>query len=381
MVGKTQFILLCFVSTISALQVHAQKNEGIGLFPYVKSNAFYDPGQYALSETSSAQDIGLGISIYKDLSNRVTLFGGYGISVIDGLQYGSEVTSNATYSQLDINIAYNLKERVRLKPSVFFGYGYNYISQLKEFNEKPYGMNINFGAGSELRITNGIGLGYTLTYGFSLADQIRHNFRHQFGLIIRPSNFSNHYSTPKQNNDRVVDNTMDTEEIARLQKEKARLASENDSLRRAWNTRSGNPIEERSLIADYNEELNQKIAYLEEDNQRLLEELRSKRFLTDSILLEDFNMFIVLDPTGAEVDLKKQEMKPGYYLALLGFSSEEVARDSMKTGQFKDITEKYIIKKNTDFAIVGFLSTELEVAMQQYNLIEKKKYLYRVYVF
>ena len=177
------------------------------------------------------------------------------------------------------------------------------------------------------------------------------------------------------------ENAVDSEELKNLELEKQRLLIENDSLRRAWNTRSAKPLEERSLIAEYNEELNELVRYLEEDNQRLLEELRSKRFLSDSILLEDFNMFIVLDSNANEVNLQTTEMKPGYYLALLGLKNEKEAQDSLKTGQFTTITEKYILKKKTDFAIVGFLSSELDAALQRFNLIEKKKYLYRIYVF
>jgi hypothetical protein len=342
-------------------------------FVNYKTHQFYDPGVYNIGEVNKATGSGVGISIYKDLNKRLSLSGGYGYALIDSLAYGNDFTSNAAYHQIEANLALTLFRTKRFNPNIFFGYAYNHISQLKEFKEPTFGMNINFGTGTEIKITNKIGLGYGLTYNFSLAENLRYNFRHQFGLVYHPSGKST----------TVVKEVEEKEDRTALEAELAALKSENKALKVILEPTEDQEGENtqpeiNSLIVSYNSELNAKIAQLELDNQRLLEELRTKRFVNDSLLITDFNGYTFINQKGQVIKMESSKLDKGYYLAYVGITTLEDVKKVYKNQNFSNLDTKYILNRYEGFLVVGYVSDNERDAMKIYRDLDENQYYYRV---
>lgn len=150
------------------------------------SYRLYDPGVYELSEYNDATDRGMGVGVTYYLARRVglSLEGDY--SVLNGLQYGSFTTQNASHFRLGANIDLLPIQSRRWNTALVIGYAYNHIAQLEEFGLQPQGVNINLGVGNTLRFTERMGLEYQVEYNFSLSNDLRYGFCQHVGVVWSP---------------------------------------------------------------------------------------------------------------------------------------------------------------------------------------------------
>jgi len=111
-----------------------------------------------------------------------------------------------------------------VNPYIYFGYQFNALPQLRSLDLKSNGWNANFGVGTEFKINPSLGIHYSLTYGFSFSDNIRHNFEHQFGVVVHPSKFYKRTIQPTLNyqKEKIITQTIDL----------GNLNLENDSLKK-----------------------------------------------------------------------------------------------------------------------------------------------------
>ncbi len=366
-------VIISLIATCSFQSV-AQKHDPARYSVYYKTHRFYDPGVYTLGSTNNAKAQGGGIEVLKDVSKRITLGLGYGFMQVDSLAYGNLATSQAAHHQIEGNVGLKLLQTKRVKPYVFFGYAYNHMSQLESFDVKPYGAYVNFGSRCEIKLTTNLAVAYGLTYNFSLSENMRYNFRHQYGLVFTPRLIKQSNS-----NDRRVEE--DYQEALAI--ENQLLKEQLDSVQHLVDIQSEleKSPEENSLLVAYNADLNQKIEQLEQDNQRLLDELRTKRFLSDSLLLTDFSGYTFINDKGDVISLNVSELKKGYYLSFVNASSLKKAQELMANEHFSSLESVYILNRFDTFLVVGYLTEKERVAKKYLEKIDENKYNYRIFHF
>ena len=379
--NKVKYLVLAITLLASVNQANAQQAKDISLFGYAKSHQFYNQGVYKITETSKATGYGFGVSINKPLNNHLSIFGGYGIALADSLQYGDNHTSNALFHQLDVNLSVNLLTGRKLRPYMYTGYAYNHIQQIDLFGMKNDAMNINAGAGMEYSISDAFGLGYQLTYAFSLKENIPFNFRHQFGVVYYPRSFVKRDRTKvtEETNSRHKE-TIDNTELTQLKVVNAALAHKNDSLRNILGSKV-EPVElleDKGLIVSYNDELLGKIKHLEEDNQLLLDELRSKRYASDSIYRFDYNGYTVIDTAGQVQNISSLDLESGYYLMAKNLNTIAEMRIFNRNKNFISLKKKVFLIRNNKYYVLGFVGNDREAALKVLSAITSQKYNYAI---
>ena len=93
--------------------------------------------------------------------------------------------------------------------------------------------------------------------------------------------------------------------------------------------------------------------HLEADNQRLLEEIRSKRFITDSIYATAYNRYTTIDSFGKTLTLKSKYLPSGYYLISEYFDMLHKAQASLASTRFAPLSVRYVL--------IGMLIFKLQV--------------------
>jgi hypothetical protein len=353
----------------------AQKESNPSIFIYAKWHNFYSAGVYELGNTNNATGNGLGISLNKEITKRFTLFGGYSFALADKLPYNKFYTGNAIFHQLDANLALKLRTIWKVKPYIFSGYTYNHIQQIDKFGFNNDGLSINLGTKAEIEITERIGLGYQLTYGFSLSQNIPFNFKHQLGIVYHPSIGS------RREVNKSRESIVDSEEYEKIRLKNDLLSSQVDSMQSVVAQQINNqkePEEDKSLIANYNIQLQEQVKHLEADNQRLLEEIRSKRFITDSIYAASYNGYTVIDTSGKVLTLQSEDLPSGYYLISKDFDELPDVKASLASSHFAPLPIRYILHKKANFKALGFISTSKEEALFYYTSLADQKYLVAV---
>ena len=353
----------------------------MSIFGYVKSHKFYNQGVYNLKETSNATGYGLGVSVNKPLNSRLSVFGGYSIALADSLKYGENYTSNAVFHQIDANLSLNIVTNKKIRPYVYTGYAYNHIQQIDLFGMTNSGMNMNAGAGMEYTLSDAFGIGYQLTYAFSLKESIPFNFRHQFGLVYYPSLFV------KKERTRVAKTTnmypvtsLETFDSKHFEAQINKLKQQNDSLRIELQSKVdfSEPQEDKGLIVSYNDELIDKIQNLEKDNQLLLDELRSKRFASDSIYRANYNGYSVIDSSGQVLNVDVKDFPSGYYIIAKDLNNMVDLRRFASNATFSPIETKFLLNRNSKFYVLGFLGSDRDSVMELLSRVTEEKYRYSI---
>ncbi|MFT4876192.1 MAG: hypothetical protein ACI9AU_001028 [Bacteroidia bacterium] len=372
---KNRRLLYLIGTLVFATFSFAQKESNPSIFIYAKWHNFYSAGVYELGNTNNATGNGLGISLNKEITKRFSLFGGYSFALADSLPYNNFYTGNAIFHQLDVNLALKLGTIWKVKPYIFSGYTYNHIQQIDKFGFNNDGLSINLGTKAEIEIADRIGLGYQMTYGFSLSQNIPFNFKHQLGIVYHPSIGSRR----GVNKSREI--IVDSEEYENIRLKNDLLSSQVDSMQSVVAQQINNqkePEEDKSIIANYNIQLQEQVKYLEEDNQRLLEEIRSKRFITDSLYTAIYNGYTVIDISGKVIALQGEDLPSGYYLMSNDFDQLPDAKASLASSHFAPLPIRYILNSKANFKVLGFISTSKEEALFYYTSLEDLKYLVAV---
>jgi len=343
--------LLCICLCSIVISAPAQQQIGDGsIFIYGKTHSFYDPGVYELGMTNSAKANGLGISFHKPIAKRLSIFGGYDFALADGLPYPLGKTTKANYHQLDANISLDFLRIWRVQSYIFTGYAWNSIPDLALLDKKKSGVNINIGSGVKLKLTEAISLGYQVNYRFSISENIPFNFRHQFGVHLIPKQFK---FCDKSNSKVKLEDDLFAYRLDSLNSVHDSLLSE---LTLANNAKV-EYIQTQDLKA-----LEEYVRLLEKDNQRLLEEVRSKINFQDS----DFSTFSFIDSTGMVLSLTSSELTSGYYLYAPAISLLELAQHYKSVlGKFSDKT--YLLLKNGSFSILAYAGDVRTVADKVYQ--------------
>jgi hypothetical protein len=339
---------------ITSFSAVAQENQKKwSLFIYAKTHSFYDNGVYELRKTNDASANGLGVSIHKYINNRVALFGGYDFGLADRLSYPNGLTNRAVFHQLDANISVDLLQFWRVQPYIFTGYAWNRIPDLSLLDLEKGGMNVNLGSGAKLKLTEAISLGYQINYRFSISENIPFNFRHQFGVHISPSSFKVGQKSEKNSReDELLSFRMDS------------VLSANDSLANALITST--EVAANRVSLDEVKLLEQHIHFLEEDNQRLLSEIRSKRHFTDSVYRTDFKSYVFVDSLNQVYAINSESLKEGYYIftkSIDGFQNALVSKAKLK--RIKD--KVYVLKKGEKFSLLSWIGEDKEEANSIYQ--------------
>lgn len=368
--------LLYLIGTLAfATCSFAQKESNPSIFIYAKWHNFYSAGVYEVGNTNNATGNGLGISVDKDITKRFSLFGGYSFALADSLPYNNFYSSNAIFHQLDANLALKLGTIWKVKPYLFAGYTYNYIQQIDKFGFNNDGLSINLGTKAEIEITERIGLGYQMTYGFSLSQNIPFNFKHQIGIVYHPAiGRSRQVNRPRKS-------IKDSEEYDIIRLKNDLLASQVDSMQSVVAQQINNqkePEEDKSLIVNYNIQLQEQVKYLEADNQRLLEEIRSKRFITDSIYTAAYKGYTVIDTSGKVINLQSENLPKGYYLISKYFDELSQAKASLTSSLFTPLSIRHLLNRKANFQVLGFISTSRQEALDYFNSLADQKYLVAV---
>jgi hypothetical protein len=343
--------LLCIALCSVVISASAQKQKGDwSFFLYGKTHSFYNQGVYELGKTNDAKANGLGISFSKQFANRLSVFGGYDFALADGLPYPLGNTAKSNYHQLDANVALDAFRFWRIQPYVFTGYAWNSIPDLAQLDQNKSGMNINLGIGAKLKLTEAISLGYQVNYRFSISDNIPFNFRYQFGVHLTPKQF--HFCN-KSN----LKSQLEADLFAyRLDS----FNSVNDSLLNVIILANTAKVE--YMRTQQIEALEEHVNFLEEDNQRLLEEVQSKINFQDS----DFSTFSFIDSTGMILGLVSGELTSGYYLYVPAISNAALAL------QYKKVLDKstdntYILLKDGSFGILAYAGEIRTIADEVYQ--------------
>ena len=109
-----------------------------------------------------------------------------------------------------------------------------------------------------------------------------------------------------------------------------------------------------------------RIHFLEEDNQRLLSEIRSKRHFTDSVYRTDFKSYVFVDSLNQVYAINSESLKEGYYIftkSIDGFQNALVSKAKLK--RIKD--KVYVLKKGEKFSLLSWIGEDKEEANSIYQ--------------
>ncbi len=360
------YVFICLLFNTNLL---AQNIEKFSFSPYAKTHKFYDVGTYKIGNSSTAKTKGIGVNVNFDLAKRLKLIGGYSFSMVDSLKYGDNVTSNAELHQVELNAAVNLPSVSVVNPYIYFGYQFNALPQLRSLDLKSNGWNANFGVGTEFKINPSLGIHYSLTYGFSFSDNIRHNFEHQFGVVVHPSKFYKRTIQPTLNyqKEKIITQTIDLGNLNLENDSLKKLLTKLDNLAllKASNKVLVSRVEklqtsltlEKQLKSNALEKLktcNTSIDSLKKENKALTQ-------LKDSIEKTEFlNSNYLVNIEG--VKLTNQNLIKGYYLIFDELLELSEVDSVLKNEYYINFENKFIKKIGDFYQVLGFLSVSEETA-------------------
>lgn len=319
----------------------------------IKNHNFYDSGVYNLGNTNAATAYGFGIQAQRKITKRIGLSFGYGLSLADSLKESEGYTRNAVYHQFEGNLTLQPQNRKRIKPYLFTGYAINAIPQLKELGESAAGLNINVGGGLEVKLKEYIGIAYQMTYGFSLARSIPYNFRHQLGVVLYPSKFIG--CSPKAQQAGLNEQYVDY-----AQRDSLQAAVDSSPLRVAATLKGEELLQKESSI---NDNLEEEIRLLELENQLLLQELRSHRFLSDSIYSKSFAAYTMLGSDGKVLTKEASSLTSGFYLVTEKKATLKEVKAESTNSVFSSIGTLYFLNREEYFVLLGFVGSDREEAL------------------
>jgi len=120
------------------------------------------------------------------------------------------------------------------------------------------------------------------------------------------------------------------------------------------------------------------VKHLEADNQRFLEEIGSKRFITDSIYAAIYSGYSVIDTSGKVLTLQSEDLPDGYYLVSKDFEVLPDAKASLASSLFTPLSTRYVLNRKANFQVLGFISTSRQEALFYYTSLADLKYLVAV---
>ena len=359
-------ILLIPVSLVG--QVKYEK--GWSVEPFYKAHKFYDEGVYEFSETNQAYARGFGLAVSHRFSKKLSLFGGYSFALLNDYPRENSVFYNNPFHQIDINLSLNTRRIWRLEPNIFSGYSFNAIQLSTPTKERIRGMGVNFGGGSKLYLSDNIALDYKFIYSFRLSnDDIPYNYSNRIGLSINTRllksiriGSENVVNLANQNSDLNPNN--DHSNKSDLLKQEHDQDSSIDSVKNA------------KLTA-----LEQEISWLQEDNQRLLDELRSNRRLMDSLSINELNALQFVDDSGATLNINKSEFSSGYYILASDIAELNLAVKFIDESRPLIPGDHYILKSRTGYKVMLFSGTSSNIAIEQMSELQEESYDLRILLF
>jgi hypothetical protein len=231
-------------------------------------------------------------------------------------------------------------------------------------------MNTNFGGGLTIPISNGIGIDYNSTYAFSFSPQIRYNFRHQIGVVFTPKAFTNFHRGGE----------IDSKKYELLLSDNQQLAVANDSLEEEIDLLKFtlNSKDNSTILTASNNDLTKKVRELEEDNQRLLEELRSRRFELDSQINAWYGKYEILDSSGNAMSIGTKDFKSGYYIIKDQIADFEEAKEMLNRLPFDGLMHPFILGKDGKYLVMALLSEDKDSAQLKLDTANGGQNIYRM---
>lgn len=367
-------LLLC-----SSSIVYSQISEKLTFSPYIKSHTFFNPGSHKVSDKNNAYCRGAGTNVYYLAKPKIRLVAGYGLGIVDSLQYDNNYTKNATFHQLDINGVFSIAEGKRIQPLLYIGYAFNYIPQLADFNKKTLGTNLNIGYGLDVKLTNYLSAVYTNTYGVSLSEDYRYNFRHQLGINYNFNLFQNRKTIAEL-----------ASYQSRLEYDLALIGNlevQNDSLTQISNQVTSKTVENYKLKEEVNSlkaskaTLEKEYAKIQAENRDLNAALRTYQFFRDSVTLVRQSDFYALDSVGNIVGSVPQILSGKWYVGVINYTTYSDALSMLNIIEQNGVESPMILYHGGYYTILGYLTSNSEKVIEGWNAISNKTGNFKLYQF
>ena len=368
-------LLLTLFGSVSQAQIF----DNLRYNPYLKSHTFFDEGSHKISDKNNAWCRGAGLNLFWQAKPTLTLATGYGIGFIDSLKYEENFTNNAAFHQLDINAIYAPFNRRLIQPALFLGYAFNYIPQLKDFGSASFGTNVNLGYQVEVKVKPFLNLRYANTFGISLSEHIRYNFKHELGLVYNLNKFKSS-STELEISDYQARIEQD---LKTFDKYEAKL----DSLTKISETVADKTIENYklketiSLVVEQKNKLLQDKALLESNNAILKDTIAELLFFRDSIIAVRKTDFFIIDSIGGVKSSLSNNFSDGFYIAVPNIMSYE---EAVKGKLDRDILypgSSFILYHNGYYTILSYLTNNSEQVINKRRELGEMPSHFRIYKF
>jgi len=326
----------------------------------VKNHNFYDSGVYDLGTTNQATAYGLGIQAQRRVTKRIGINVAYSFALADSLEMNDGFTRNAAFHQVEGNLTLQPKNFKRVRPYLFTGYTANFLPQLQNLGEQIVNLNINLGVGLEVKVKEQIGLAYQSTYGFSLSEALPYNFRHQLGVVLYPKRFNERMrQVPKEYTSEPVTSFYNQDSVSQLVDSLKQVIAKQEQQGDTENTKLNLTSIEKS------------IAMLELENQLLLEELRSHRFLTDSIYTKDFAAYTVMGVDGEVLPSEAAVLSSGYYILSEGFKTFKEAQQMGSSDTYTSFGSIRYLNREITFSVLGYVGSDRDDAVKLFQTLRR----------
>lgn len=374
------------ISRLLLLSLVILSNKGFGqitenliFHPYVKSHTFYDSGSHKISDNNDAFCKGAGLNVYFLVKPKVRISAGYGLAWIDDLTYNAFSTKNAAFHQVDLNGAYSIFEGKRIQPLLLIGYAFNVIPDLKDFDASRLTTNLNLGYGVDVKVNNYASIIYSNTYGVSLSEDFRYNFRHQLGVGI---NFNAYQSKQTKQSisdfQRRIEYDLNWIERLELQVDSLTEISNQVTAKTVENYRLKQSIDELSQV---NTKLELEKLQLISKNAYLLDSLRKVLFFSDSIVSVRYSDFYMLDSMGNIAGSLTPDYANTYYVAITNYNSFIDASSMLLNSELNGFESPQIVYHAGCYAIMSALTKKREEVIPKWNALTNKAGNYKLYKF
>ncbi len=374
-------LLLVFsvLQTLLCTSIYAQSQHNLRYNPYLKSHTFFDKGSHNISDKNNAWCKGAGVNVFWQAKPAIILSAGYGLGFIDSLKYEENFTNNAAFHQLDVNAIYSPFINRKIQPALFFGYAFNYIPQLKDFETASFGTNVNLGYHLEVQVKPFLNLRYANTFAISLSEHIRYNFKHELGLVYNLNNFKS-TSTMQEMSEYQARVEQNLEEFARYE-------TTIDSLKKISGTAAAKTIENYklketiSLIVEEKNKLMQDKALLESENATLKDTLAELLFYRDSVTEVRKTDFFIIDSIGGVKSSLSNNFSDGYYIAIPNYISYEEAVKGKLDRNILYLGSSFILYHNGSYTILSYLTNNSEQVIDKWRELGEMPANIRIYKF